>query len=88
MSKQKEYPLLIEYCTEFEGCATTDYHSKGHQDSQKFVEAVKGDYGYDCNIKAVMHCFAKLVPAPNGGMFMQYDFMPCRGSFPVTVVEL
>lgn len=84
----KNYPLLIEYCTEFEGYSVLNYYSKGHHDKKEFLDAVMGDYEYKGNIEDVRHLHAKLTPSPTGGMMMNFKKQQCRGSFPITVIDV
>jgi hypothetical protein len=84
----KKYPLFIECCREFEGYFILGYYSKGHHDKKEFLDAVMGTYKYKGNMKDVYHLYAKLTPAPEGGVMMNYRKQPCRGSFPVTVIDV
>lgn len=85
----KEYPLDVTYCVEFDGHITTDYHSKGHHEADKFIAELRSDYEYQGNVENVRHLYGKLTPSPDGRMMMMnYKSKPCKGSFPVTVIEL
>lgn len=84
----KNYPLHIQYCIEFEGSTVVSYYSKGHHDYDKFIEAVAGDYEYKGNVIKVYHSYGKLHPSPTGGMLMTYRKLQCKGSFPITIMQV
>lgn len=84
----KEYPLKINCCTEFESNSVVSYYSKGHHDCEQFISAIEGDYGYKGDRSKVIQCYGKLSPSPTGGMIMTYRKLECKGSFPVTFMQV
>ncbi len=87
----KKYPLFIECCKEyreFEGCFILNYYSKGHHDKEIFLVTLENAYDYAGYIGDVYYAYAKLTPTPTGKVVMNYRKQPCRGSFPVTVIDV
>lgn len=84
----KKYPLKIERCMEFEGIGIINYYSKGHHDKEEFLKALAYAYDYQGDIEDVFYTDIKLSPSPTGYMVVNFIKEPCRGSFPVTVIEV
>lgn len=84
----KKYELNIGHTTEFEGYSILEYYSKGHHDKQEFIEELERTYGYKGDVDKVKHCHCKTTPSPTGGIMFNYKKEPCKGSFPITLLEI
>jgi len=86
----QKYPLSIVACAEFEGGSKTiSFFSKGHHDKKDFLENLEKEHNYHTKgHETFFRSNGKVIPGPNGGVWIKFFTKPCRGSFPVTVLNI
>lgn len=89
MAKAKEYKFEVHSLIESDSYNIAAYYTKGHHDTNQFVEAIKKEYGVKVNPDWVNHSYGMFVPYAGKKITLLTEFKePTKRCFPVTYIDI